>query len=192
MNTVSKIDQLGTAGLWLTILFSPCCFPLAAVIFSFLGMSTTFELFGSWTFYVLQAMVLLALAGLSLSYLRHRCTWPLLLAIPAAGFIFYSYHFIDSQSWTIWVYIGMTGLFFSTLINHYRFKMQNRIELHSIITCPHCGHQANEEMPTNACQFFYPCENCKKTLKPKEGDCCVFCSYGSVPCPPIQQGKNCC
>ncbi|MFZ0027756.1 MAG: GDCCVxC domain-containing (seleno)protein, partial [Pseudolabrys sp.] len=27
---------------------------------------------------------------------------------------------------------------------------------------------------------------------PKDGDCCVFCSYGSVPCPPIQEkGTGC-
>jgi hypothetical protein len=29
-------------------------------------------------------------------------------------------------------------------------------------------------------------------LSPKAGDCCVFCSYGSVPCPPVQQGMACC
>jgi len=39
---------------------------------------------------------------------------------------------------------------------------------------------------------FYDCENCKEVLRPKEGDCCVFCSYGTVPCPPIQQDKSCC
>ena len=49
-----------------------------------------------------------------------------------------------------------------------------------------------EDMPTNACQFFYECENCKTVLKPKKGDCCVYCSYGTVACPPIQEGKNCC
>jgi hypothetical protein len=37
-----------------------------------------------------------------------------------------------------------------------------------------------------ACQFFYECTGCGARLRPKEGDCCVFCSYGSVPCPPIQ------
>lgn len=48
-------------------------------------------------------------------------------------------------------------------------------------------------MPTDACQFFYECEKCKKLLKPTEGDCCVYCSYGSVACPPIQQnGKGGC
>ena len=45
----------------------------------------------------------------------------------------------------------------------------------SEITCPNCGHKKEEEMPTTACQFFYECENCKTVLKPKEGDCCVFC-----------------
>ncbi len=57
----------------------------------------------------------------------------------------------------------------------------------SIITCPVCGFQRTENMPENACQFFYVCKNCGTKLKPKAGDCCVFCSYGSVPCPPVQR-----
>jgi len=44
-------------------------------------------------------------------------------------------------------------------------------------------------MPTDACVFFYDCPACKTKMKPKEGDCCVFCSYGSVSCPPVQAGK---
>jgi hypothetical protein len=47
-------------------------------------------------------------------------------------------------------------------------------------------------MPDDACQFFYECRNCKTLLRPKPGDCCVFCSYGSVKCPPIQQQRTCC
>jgi hypothetical protein len=66
--------------------------------------------------------------------------------------------------------------------------------LQSTLTCPHCGHVKTETMPTDACQWFYECEGCRVLLRPKPGDCCVFCSYGSVPCPPIQQhGKgHCC
>lgn len=56
----------------------------------------------------------------------------------------------------------------------------------SVLTCPHCGHAQREVMPTDACQFFYECPSCRTLLKPKPGDCCVFCSYGSTPCPPIQ------
>ena len=60
------------------------------------------------------------------------------------------------------------------------------IELQSTITCPECGHASVETMPTDACQYIYVCKQCRARLKPKTGDCCVYCSYGSVPCPPIQ------
>lgn len=63
------------------------------------------------------------------------------------------------------------------------------IELKSEITCPHCSHRAVEEMPTDACQYFYECKGCGKLLKPNQGDCCVFCSFATLPCPPIQQAR---
>ena len=66
------------------------------------------------------------------------------------------------------------------------------ITLTSTITCPHCGHATTEQMPTDACQWFHECNGCGTVLTPKKGDCCVFCSYGTVPCPPIQQGGGCC
>ncbi|WP_298433560.1 GDCCVxC domain-containing (seleno)protein [Geobacter sp.] len=56
----------------------------------------------------------------------------------------------------------------------------------SVITCPHCGHRKEETMPNDACQFFYECEGCKVVLRPKPGDCCVFCSYGTEKCPSKQ------
>ena len=68
----------------------------------------------------------------------------------------------------------------------------NKIMLLSTITCPECGHKQEESMPINACQFFYECKSCKALLKPKKGDCCVYCSFGSVACPPIQLNQNCC
>jgi hypothetical protein len=65
-----------------------------------------------------------------------------------------------------------------------------KIELESVITCPICGHIEKETMPTAACQFFYECKGCGVILKPKPGDCCVFCSYGTVPCPSVQENKK--
>jgi len=65
------------------------------------------------------------------------------------------------------------------------------IALRSSITCPHCGHAREETMPTDACMFFYVCEGCDSRLKPNPGDCCVFCSYGTVKCPPIQADAGC-
>jgi len=65
--------------------------------------------------------------------------------------------------------------------------------LNSTITCPKCGHAATESMPTDACQFFYDCKACGERLQPLTGDCCVFCSFGTAPCPPVQEnGKGCC
>lgn len=46
-------------------------------------------------------------------------------------------------------------------------------------------------MPTDACLFFYECEQCKTMLRPNTGDCCVFCSHGSVKCPPVQLKRGC-
>ncbi|MDG2268847.1 MAG: GDCCVxC domain-containing (seleno)protein [Alphaproteobacteria bacterium] len=68
----------------------------------------------------------------------------------------------------------------------------NSVELISVITCPECSHVESETMPTNACQWFYDCKGCGVLLKPKTGDCCVYCSYGTVACPPIQEGDACC
>ncbi len=71
------------------------------------------------------------------------------------------------------------------------------VQLQSTLTCPECGHSETLTMPTDACQWFYECSHCHVVLQPKAGDCCVYCSYGSVPCPPIQQqrqgtGSGCC
>ncbi|WP_280140916.1 GDCCVxC domain-containing (seleno)protein [Halomonas daqiaonensis] len=64
--------------------------------------------------------------------------------------------------------------------------------LKSTIKCPDCGHQGTKIMPTDSCQYIYECESCRSLLKPKQDDCCVFCSYGTVPCPPIQLGSGYC
>ncbi|WP_254244289.1 GDCCVxC domain-containing (seleno)protein [Hymenobacter sp. BRD128] len=64
--------------------------------------------------------------------------------------------------------------------------------LQSVLTCPNCQQSTLEAMPTDACVYFFECPNCHQVLKPKPGDCCVFCSYGSVKCPPIQAGAACC
>ena len=68
--------------------------------------------------------------------------------------------------------------------------MPEAITLSSAITCPVCGYSKVETMPTDACVYFYECASCKELLKPLPGDCCVFCSYGSVKCPPVQAGGS--
>ncbi|MEK7605303.1 MAG: GDCCVxC domain-containing (seleno)protein [Patescibacteria group bacterium] len=65
------------------------------------------------------------------------------------------------------------------------------IKTKAILTCPICNAKQDVEMPINACQHFYKCTNCNKMLKPKKGDCCVFCSYADSKCPPqTARGSN--
>lgn len=67
----------------------------------------------------------------------------------------------------------------------------NTLVFDSIVTCPRCGASTSESMPANACVFFWDCPACGASHSPKPGDCCVFCSYGSVPCPPMQEARQC-
>ena len=68
----------------------------------------------------------------------------------------------------------------------------HRIELSSTLTCPRCEHVETETMPSDVCQWYYDCKGCGALLRPKPGDCCVFCSYGTVACPPVQEAKGRC
>jgi hypothetical protein len=64
------------------------------------------------------------------------------------------------------------------------------IRRRSRLTCPACGQQTSEIMPTGACQYFYDCPGCGVLLRPRPGECCVFCSYGTAPCPPVQAARR--
>ena len=63
------------------------------------------------------------------------------------------------------------------------------MNLTSTLTCPQCGHSATETMPENACMYFYECLGCGALLKPRPGDCCVYCSYADMSCPPMQEAR---
>ena len=202
MSFNKNIDKFGTVGLFLTAILSPCCFPLFAFIASALGLGS-FELFGGWAMWIFQAMVLISITGLVISFIKHRNIYPLIVAVVGAVLIFYGYHFNETDYWSYFLYTGMVGLLIATFLNYKTNKKNGScstcatyngkaVELNSKITCPNCNHQKNEIMPTNACQFFYECENCKEVLRPKLGDCCVYCSYGTIKCPPIQAGESCC
>ncbi len=62
----------------------------------------------------------------------------------------------------------------------------------STVTCPHCGHRSAELMVVDVCLLFYRCKGCGVLMRPPQGGCCVFCTYGSERCPPVQKGRGCC
>jgi len=65
--------------------------------------------------------------------------------------------------------------------------------LDAVLTCPECGYKLKETMIENTCQFSYRCPSCQKTIKTRDGECCIFCSYANYPCPQAQIiGSSCC
>lgn len=63
--------------------------------------------------------------------------------------------------------------------------------LESELACPECGCRQWAVMPTDACIYFFDCSGCGAVLRPKPGHCCVFSSYGTVPCPSMQCQDGC-
>jgi hypothetical protein len=64
------------------------------------------------------------------------------------------------------------------------------VELRSTISCPYCSHSQTLTMAEDSCLVAYDCPACGARLTPNPGDCCVFCSYGDVPCPPVQKNGD--
>ncbi len=59
-----------------------------------------------------------------------------------------------------------------------------------IIKCPICSFEVEEEIPEDRCVYFYICKNCWSIIRPKENECCVFCSYSDTKCIPKQLEKS--
>lgn len=202
MKLLKNLDKVGMFGLFLTGIVSPCCLPLFAFVLSAFGFGSA-ELFGGWTEYVFEGFVFISVIGFYIAYRKHKNIVPLVIGLESGGLIIYAYNF-NSAFEVEAIYVGMFGLLIATALNYFinrKHKTKDKtcsviegktVELESTITCPKCGHSKNETMQTDTCQFFYECENCKTVLRPKQGDCCVYCSYGTVKCPSKQTGKDCC
>jgi len=191
MKFKDHLDKIGSFGAVFAAALAPCCFPLLGVIATSLGLGAA-EQFAPQLQYAVQFFVLLAVAGSAMMYRVHRRSLPLILSVTGAALCFVHYYFHFSEPL---IYGGFGLLVISGFWNTIeRKKMESCMtpKLESTITCPECGHQQTELMPTDACQFFWDCPKCGVKLKPKEGDCCVFCSFGSIPCPPIQLDRGCC
>lgn len=190
-----SLEKLGAGGTWLAAVAAaaPCCLPLLASVGGALGLSALAR-YGDALVYLLQAFILLAAFGHWSAYRRHRNRWLLALGLASAAVLLYAYNFAPTAAPLI--YSGLVGLagsaVWSTVENRRCATGEPPVQLRSRLTCPHCGFQREETMPTDACIYFYECPGCGRVLRPKPGDCCVFCSYGTVKCPPMQAGGGCC
>jgi hypothetical protein len=182
------LDRIGSAGALIAAIAAPCCFPIFAAVAAGVGLGTLGQYEGI-ILYIFQGFALLTLAGLALSFRQHRDFAPLIVG--TLGCANLAYHFYWEFSLPA-LYGGLLGLIAAPVWNYLSRRRAKAPILKSTVTCPRCGHHTEETMPTDACLYFFDCPACKVRLKPLAGDCCVFCSYGSVPCPPIQTGESCC
>jgi hypothetical protein len=191
MKLSELIEKLGAIGAFLAAAALPCCFPLFAIIGTSLGLS----ILNPWLKYmdwVIQLFSATAFIGSIFSYRSHKNIWPSIISVVSVTLIFYYFY---GESFLYLVYLGLLGLAIAAIFNiilKRNMKKIPHVVLLSIITCPQCGFKKEETMPTDACQFFYKCSNCETLLKPKKGDCCVYCSYGTSKCPSIQSKEDCC
>jgi len=190
--TVAFLSSIGSVLALVMAAAAPCCLPIFAAFAGAVGL-TALGLNEQFVFYAVQGFALIALVGLVFSVSRHRQFGPLILGAIGTVALLFSF---QAKFYALVIYFGLAGLCAASVWNYLVSRKAKRrgldVTLKSVITCPKCGHRAEETMPTNACLFFYDCSRCGAKLKPKHGDCCVFCSYGSVPCPPIQTGAACC
>jgi hypothetical protein len=187
--SVVLLDRIGSIGALVTAIAAPCCFPLFAAVSAALGLGVLGR-YETTVLYAFQLFAALSLLGLAFAVPRHRHFGPFILGFLSVASLSYTFYYAFDVAA---LYGGLFGLLAATVWNHFcsRRPRTRQPILRSVITCPRCGHQAEETMPTNACLFFHDCPACHARLKPAAGDCCVFCSYGSVPCPPIQTGASC-
>jgi hypothetical protein len=187
---VASLDRVGSIGALVAAVAAPCCFPLFAAVGTALGLGTLGR-YESAVLYLFQGSAAVSLLGLAFAFGEHRRPCPLLLGLASVAALAYTFYLSFSLAA---LYTGLFGLLAASTWNYFSSRRQRSMTpiLRSVITCPQCGHRAAETMPTDACLLFYDCPACHAGLKPAVGDCCVFCSYGSVPCPPIQIGASCC
>lgn len=62
--------------------------------------------------------------------------------------------------------------------------------LECTVTCPRCGQARVRVMPRDALDLEYTCAFCGTVSRPRARDCCIYCSYGDVPCPQVQDAQR--
>lgn len=173
----THLEKIGSFGGLIAAAACPVCFPKLALIGALFGLGAL-GAYESQLFIAAQVLIALAVLDHVLAYRRHRKRWLLGLATASGAAVFGGLHLLRSEAVTYGGFAGLVAASATDFWGHYRRKTRPSIE---DATAP-----GLLTMPTDACQYFYECANCGAMLRPKLGDCCVFCSYGSVKCPPVQ------
>lgn len=194
-------DKAGVVGSIVSAASCPACFPAIASLGAAAGLGFLSEYEGVFITRLLPLFAGLALLANALGWLSHRQWWRSAFGMAGPALVLAASVFFLGNWWTAdLLYMGIGAMVVVSVWDlvapaHRRCTANacagpDKTMLTSTLTCPHCGFAKQETMPTDACQYFYECTQCKTILRPRPGDCCVYCSFGSVKCPPQQQG--CC
>ena len=149
---VAALDRVGSIGALVAAIAAPCCFPLFAAVGTALGLGALGR-YESAVLYLFQAFAVVSLLGLAFAFREHRHPGPLLVGLASVGALAYTFYGSFSL---VTLYTGLFGLLAATAWNYFRSRRRRSATpiLRSVITCPQCGHRAEETMPTNCLSFL--------------------------------------
>jgi hypothetical protein len=65
-------------------------------------------------------------------------------------------------------------------------RIHQEVAQYCVVTCPVCKTKVREVMCSETVKVIYHCPACLAWVSPKKGDHCIYDSYGSAKCPPVQ------
>ena len=66
-------------------------------------------------------------------------------------------------------------------------KLHHSVILETVMTCPSCHAKEKQTMWPHFIESVFVCNKCNKPHLQIPDRCCIYCSYGSIECPPIQE-----
>ena len=200
MKIPGLLEKVGSTGTVISAMCCPVCFPFLAALGASLGLGFLSAFEGFFINKLLPIFAIIVLASNVYAWVSHRQHIRLVWGLLGPSMVLATLYLFWTDDWSI--YLFYAGLLLMIVVSLWNMMSpparigvavsKEEIVTKSRITCPICGYQKTEIMPTDSCQWFYECENCHTLLKPEKGDCCVFCSYGDTKCPPIQSNELCC
>ena len=105
------LEKLGSAGAVIAAAACPVCFPKLALVGALFGLGA-FGAYEAQFFIAAQALVIIAVIGHALSYLRHRNAWLLAAALASGAAVFAGLYLVGSEWLT---YVGLVVLVLSSV-----------------------------------------------------------------------------
>ncbi len=100
------LEKAGSVGAVIAAAACPICFPKLALLGALFGLGAL-SAYESQFFIAAQALIVVALAGHVLSYLRHRNGWLLGAAVASGAVVFGGLYVLESEAM---IYAGLAGL----------------------------------------------------------------------------------